>query len=61
MYDRYGLSIRGVWQKAGSGATSPVQSPLTELSLGDCPVASVEDTLAAITAAEAGLGRDACL
>lgn len=55
MYARYGLFIAGQWQASITGATAPVLSPVTEQSLGDCPVASVADTEAAIAAAEAGL------
>ena len=55
MYARFGLFIAGQWQASVTGATAPVFSPVTEQSLGDCPVASVADTEAAIAAAEAGL------
>ena len=55
MYDRFGLFIGGAWQKSHSGATAPVFSPVTEQPLGDCPVAGVEDTAAAIAAAASGL------
>ena len=54
MYARFGLFIAGQWQASATGATAPVFSPVTEQSLGDCPVASVEDTEAAIGAAGAG-------
>ena len=55
MYARFGLFIAGQWQASVTGATAPVFSPVTEQSLGDCSVASVADTEAAIAAAEAGL------
>ena len=54
MYDRFGLFIDGSWRGAAGGRTSAVFSPVTELSLGDCPVASVADTEAALVAAERG-------
>jgi succinate-semialdehyde dehydrogenase / glutarate-semialdehyde dehydrogenase len=55
MYARFGLFIDGEWRASVTGATAPVFSPVTELSLGDCPVASVADTEAALVAAAAGL------
>ncbi|OYU20100.1 MAG: NAD-dependent succinate-semialdehyde dehydrogenase [Rhodobacteraceae bacterium PARR1] len=55
MYSRFGLFIAGAWQASVTGATAPVFSPVTEQSLGECPVASVADTEAAIAAAAAGL------
>lgn len=55
MYARFGLFIAGQWQASVTGATAPVFSPVTEQSLGDCPVASVADTEAALVAAGAGL------
>lgn len=55
MYERFGLFIGGQWQPATGGATAPVFSPVTEQALGECPVASEADTLAAIDAAAAGL------
>lgn len=54
MYRRFGLFIGGQWQASVSGATAPVFSPVTEQSLGDCPVASVADTEAALASAAAG-------
>ncbi|MGL4310232.1 MAG: NAD-dependent succinate-semialdehyde dehydrogenase [Paracoccaceae bacterium] len=56
MYDRFGLFICGEWQPATGGATAPVLSPVTEQSLGACPIASPVDSEAAIAAASAGLG-----
>lgn len=53
MYERFGLFIAGAWQPGSR--TAPVFSPVTELALGDCPQASVADSLAAIAAAETGL------
>ena len=54
MYDRFGLFINGAWTAAQDGKLAPVFSPVTEQSLGDCPVAAVADTDAAIAAASAG-------
>ena len=53
MYDRFGLFINGAWTAAQDGKLAPVFSPVTEQSLGDCPVAAVADTDAAIAAASA--------
>lgn len=55
MYARFGLFIDGAWRASADGATAPVFSPVTEQSLGDCPVASAADTEAALASAEAGL------
>ncbi len=55
MYARFGLFIDGAWRASADGATAPVFSPVTEQSLGDCPVASAVDTEAALASAEAGL------
>jgi succinate-semialdehyde dehydrogenase / glutarate-semialdehyde dehydrogenase len=57
MYAPFGLFIAGDWRGSVSGATAPVFSPVTELSLGDCPVATEADTAAAIAAAQAGLAE----
>ena len=54
MYRQYGLFIGGQWRAGVSGTTVPVLSPVTEQSLGDCPVASVADTEAALASAEKG-------
>ena len=54
MYQRFGLFIGGQWRASVSGATAPVFSPVTEQSLGDCPVAAVADTEAALAAAATG-------
>jgi succinate-semialdehyde dehydrogenase / glutarate-semialdehyde dehydrogenase len=54
MYARFGLFIQGAWRASADGATAPVFSPVTEQSLGDCPVASVADTEAALASAEVG-------
>ncbi len=54
MYARFGLFIAGEWRASVSGATAPVFSPVTEQSLGECPVASVADTGAALGAAAQG-------
>jgi succinate-semialdehyde dehydrogenase/glutarate-semialdehyde dehydrogenase len=56
MYRQFGLFIAGQWQASVSGATAPVFSPVTEQSLGDCPVASEVDTAAALAAATKGFG-----
>jgi succinate-semialdehyde dehydrogenase / glutarate-semialdehyde dehydrogenase len=55
MYAPFGLFIAGEWRGSVASASSPVFSPVTELSLGNCPVATVVDTEAAIAAAQAGL------
>ena len=55
MYAPFGLFIADEWHGSVSGATAPVFSPVTELSLGDCPVATEADTTAAIAAAQSGL------
>ena len=54
MYDKFGLFIYGRWTAALDGKTAPVFSPVTELPLGQVPVASVADTEAAIASAAAG-------
>ena len=54
MYERFGLFIGGEWRGAADRRTSAVYSPVTEQSLGDCPVASVADTEAALAAAATG-------
>ncbi|MBN8631976.1 MAG: NAD-dependent succinate-semialdehyde dehydrogenase [Rhodobacterales bacterium] len=54
MYRQFGLFIGGQWQASLSGATMPVFSPVTEQSLGDCPMAAAADTNAALAAAETG-------
>ena len=54
MYARFGLFIGGAWAKPLDGQCIPVISPVTEDSLGECPVASVADTEAAIASADAG-------
>jgi succinate-semialdehyde dehydrogenase / glutarate-semialdehyde dehydrogenase len=55
MYERFGLFIDGAWRASIDGATAPVFSPVTEQSLGECPIASTADTDAAITSAAKGL------
>ena len=55
MYEKFGLFINNAWTPAQGGATSAVLSPASERSLGECPVASVADTAAAIDAAALGL------
>lgn len=54
MYERFGLFIGGAWQQGQGGATAAVFSPVSGRPLGLAPVASIADTEAAITAAEAG-------
>lgn len=54
MYAGFGLFIGGEWRGAADGQTSAVYSPVTEQSLGDCPVASVADTEAALASAATG-------
>ena len=55
MYAGFGLFIGGEWRPAADGATAPVMSPVTEISLGEAPVASAADTEAALAAAAEGL------
>ncbi len=55
MYARFGLFIDDAWRASTDGMTAPVFSPVTEQSLGDCPVAAVVDTEAALAAAARGL------
>jgi len=54
MYKPFGLFIAGEWRPAFNGATAPVMSPVTEVPLGEAPIAGVADTEAALHAAEAG-------
>lgn len=54
MYEKYGLFVGGRWVAALDGQTAPVFSPVTELALGQAPVASLTDTRAALDAAVAG-------
>lgn len=44
MYQSYGLFIDGGWRAASDRGTAPVISPVTGEPLGDCPVATVDDT-----------------
>ena len=55
MYERFGLFLAGKWRQAANGATAAVISPVTEIALGEAPVASVADTEEALHAAEGGL------
>lgn len=55
MYARFGLLNYGAWRASADGATTPVFSPVTEQSLGDCPVASHADTEAALVSVAWGL------
>lgn len=57
MYTNFGLFIDGAWRKAAREATEPVISPVSESPLGEVPSAGVEDTQAAIEAAQLGLLR----
>lgn len=53
MYEQYGLFISGRW--TSSSRTADVISPVTEQPLGQVPLASREDTLAALDAAHNAL------
>ncbi len=53
MYEQYGLFISGRW--TSSSRTADVISPVTEQPLGQVPLASREDTLAALDAAHHAL------
>ncbi len=55
MYEKFGLFIDGKWRSAANRATLPVLSPVTENPVGEAPAATIADTEAAITSAEAGL------
>lgn len=55
MYKAYGLFIGGAWGAADGGGTAAVLSPVTERPLGEVPVATAADTVAAIDAAARGL------
>ena len=41
MYARFGLFIAGEWRASAASTTAPVFSPVTEQSMGECPVASM--------------------
>jgi succinate-semialdehyde dehydrogenase / glutarate-semialdehyde dehydrogenase len=55
MYERFGLFLAGKWRQAANGATAAVISPVSEIALGEAPVATVADTQEALHAAEGGL------
>lgn len=55
MYETFGLFINNAWRAASDRATAQVFSPATEQLIGSLPSASIEDTAAAIVAAETGL------
>lgn len=57
MYQSFGLFIDGDWRRATDSGTAPVLSPVTERPLGETPVATMEDTAAAIDAAERALAE----
>lgn len=59
MYARFGLFIRGEWQRAADGSTAQVMSPVTENPLGEVPVAGIADTEAALAASAEALPRGA--
>ncbi len=52
MYDTFGLFIDGSWSGKPTGASTEITDPATNEVLGVVPAASVEDTHAAIAAAE---------
>jgi succinate-semialdehyde dehydrogenase/glutarate-semialdehyde dehydrogenase len=52
MYDTFGLFIDGTWSGKPTGASTEITDPATNEVLGIVPAASVEDTHAAIAAAE---------
>ncbi|MBV1701991.1 MAG: NAD-dependent succinate-semialdehyde dehydrogenase [Hyphomicrobiales bacterium] len=54
MYQKFGLFMGGEWRQAKAGAHAAVRSPVTEVSLGDVPVASIADTQEAIEFAQVG-------
>lgn len=53
MYEKFGLFINGQWQKGSSSAS--VISPVTEKTIGETAIASVEDTQRALDAASHAL------
>lgn len=55
MYERFGLFLDGAWHRAADGGMAEVLSPVTERPLGSVPVATREDTDAALTSAAQGL------
>lgn len=52
MYGAYGLFIDGDWSGASNGATTEIADPSSSEVLGLAPAASVDDTKAAIAAAD---------
>ncbi|MXN63989.1 aldehyde dehydrogenase family protein [Stappia sp. GBMRC 2046] len=54
MFEKFGLFINGTWRQAAGGASASVFSPVTEQPLGAAPQAAMEDTEAALAAAENG-------
>ncbi len=54
MYSRFGLFIGGRWQASTTGTTAPVLGPVTGQALGECAVATVADTEAALASAAEG-------
>ena len=48
MYEEFGLLIDGTWRKASDGAEMPVESPVTEQTIGRIPVATETDIAAAL-------------
>ncbi|WP_341487568.1 NAD-dependent succinate-semialdehyde dehydrogenase [Pararhizobium sp. A13] len=55
MYASYGLFIDGIWSGAPQGASTEITDPGNGEILGIVPVASVDDTQAAIASAHRGL------
>lgn len=55
MYERFGLLIDNEWATAAGGATQPVFSPVTGLTVGAIANASRSDVEAALAAAQRGL------
>ena len=52
MYGSFGLFIDGSWSGAPKGASTEITDPATNEVLGIVPAASIDDTNAAIAAAE---------
>jgi succinate-semialdehyde dehydrogenase/glutarate-semialdehyde dehydrogenase len=57
MYDSYGLFIDGAWSGKPTGAATEITDPATNEVLGTVPAASVDDTNAAIAAAERAFAK----
>ena len=48
MCEEFGLLIDGAWRRASDGAEMPVESPVTEQTIGHIPVVTENDIAAAL-------------